>query len=45
MVNDPPFRSTLLAAIVVGLGIGVPIGGAVSQAANTSGTVEEVETG
>ena len=41
----PPFGSAPLAAIVVGLGIRAPIGGAVSQAANTSRTVKEVKTG
>ena len=45
VVDDPPFRSALLTAIFIGLGIGAPIGGVVSQATDTSGTVEEVEMG
>ena len=45
VVDDPPFGSAPLAAIIVGLGIGVSIGGAISQAINTFGMVEEVETG
>ena len=45
MVNDPPFRSTPLAAVVIKLGIGVLIREVVSQATNTSRTVEEVEMG
>ena len=41
----PPFRSAPLTAIVIGLTIGASTGGAISQATNTSGAVEEVEMG
>ena len=43
-VDDPPFRSALLTAIVIELGIEASIGGAISQATNTSRTVKEVKT-
>ena len=45
MIDDPPFGSTPLAAVVIRLTIRVSIGGAISQATNTSRTVEEVEMG
>ena len=45
MVDDPPFGSAPLAAIIVGLAIEATIEGAISQATNTSRMVEEVEIG